>query len=189
MAQYSKVTDANGTTRYKDGSKFVKGDDVPENVKTALGENPDGTVVDELGDVVNPETDTDEGTGDDPDLTPPAPADDSADDSADEDGAGDDGEDDEEDDSEDESQTPPAAPTPAPRKRAARNQEVGGMGFPAKDGKTLSIFSDKPHETVKNVGGHLVPLTLEELQGDASKGVEPKTDAEIIEKLKELGKL
>lgn len=176
MAQYSKVTDANGTTRYKDGSKFVKADDVPENVKTALSESPDGTVVDELADPVNPETDTDEGSGDDDEVqTQTTPADDTTD--ADQDGAGDDGEDDEEEEA------------PAPTRRTARKQEIGGMGFPAKNGKTLSIFSDVPHETVKNVGGIMVPLTMEELQGDASKGVEPKTDAEILEKLKKLGKV
>lgn len=186
MAQYTKSTGDNGSVRYKDGGKFVKADDVPANIKEALEQNPEGTVVDELGDVVNPETDSDEGTGDDPDLTPTTPpADDSAADDADQDGAGDDGE---EDDEEEEPETP--APAPAPRKRASRAKtEVGGMGFPAKDGKTLSIFSDRPHETVKNVGGILVPLTLEELQGDSAKGVEAKTDAEIIEKLKELGKL
>lgn len=193
MAQYTKSTGDNGSVRYKDGGRFVKADDVPANIKEALDANPEGTAVDELGEVVNPETDTDEGTGDDdsvPTNTTPAEDDSTADDAEDgssvaDTGAGDDGEDDEEEDSEE--STP--APAPAPKKRAARKQEIGGMGFPAKNGKTLSIFSDKPHETVKNVGGILVPLTNEELTGDVAKGVEPKTDTEIIEKLKELGKL
>ena len=181
MANYSKVTDANGTTRYKDGSKFVKGDDVPENVKNALAEQPDGTVVDEIGDRVDPTTDTDEGSGDDesvPTNTPPVEDDSTVDDQ--DEGAGDDGEED------DEEEEPEA---PAPRKRSSSKQEIGGMGFPAKNGKTLSIFSNVPHETVKNVGGHMVPLTNEELTGDASKGILPKTDTEIIEKLKKLGKV
>jgi len=187
MAQYTKATGDNGSVRYKDGGKFVKADDVPANVKEALDANPEGTLIDELGDVVDPTTETDEGTGDDDSVptAPPVEDDSTTDDSADEDGAGDDGEDDsEEDDSEEET-----TPAPAPAKRSAKKQEVGNMGFPAKNGKTLSIFSDKPHETVKNVGGILVPLTLEELNGDVAKGVEPKTDTEIIEKLKKLGKL
>lgn len=190
MAQYSKVVSGD-TTRYKDGGKFVKADDVPQNVKDALDTNPEGTVVDELADVVDPSTETDEGSGDDPDVTPPAPADDTT--VADDEGAGDDGEEDtEEDDSTDDTTTPPAAPAPRPaaKPRASRAKtEIGGMGFPAKNGKTLSIFSDKPHETIKNVGGIMVPLTMVELNGDVANGVEPKNDAEIIERLKELGKL
>lgn len=193
MAQYTKSTGDNGSVRYKDGGRFVKADDVPANIKEALDANPEGTAVDELGEVVNPETDTDEGTGDDdsvPTNTTPAEDDSTADDADEGDagssvadtGAGDDGEDDEEEE-------PEAPATPAPAKRSAKKQEIGGMGFPAKNGKTLSIFSDKPHETVKNVGGILVPLTNEELTGDVAKGVEPKTDTEIIEKLKKLGKL
>lgn len=195
MAQYTKKTDANGGVRYKDGSKFVGKDNVPENVKAALDEQPEGTVLDELGDVVDPTTDTDEGSGDDDTVvnnTPPAEDDTTVDDQATDDstedeGAGDDGEDDEEDEAEDPA-TP--APAPAPKPRASRAKtEIGGMGFPAKDGKTLSIFSDVPHETVKNVGGIMVPLTNLELTGDASKGIMPKNDAEIIEKLKKLGKV
>ncbi len=188
MAQYTKSTGDNGSVRYKDGGRFVKADDVPANIKEALDANPEGTVVDELGETVDPTTDTDEGTGDDDSVatTPTPPVDETT---ADDEGAGDDGEDDaeEEDDSEEEPEAP--APAPAPKKRAAKKQEIGGMGFPAKNGKTLSIFSDRPHETVKNVGGILVPLTNDELTGNVAEGVEPKTDTEIIEKLKELGKL
>lgn len=186
MAQYTKKTDANGAVRYKDGSQFVGKDNVPQNIKDALDANPEGTVIDELGDVVDPSTETDEGSGDDDSVAPATPPADETtadeDDESEEEGAGDDGEDDEEEE--------PETPTPAPaKKRAAKKQEIGNMGFPAKNGKTLSIFSDRPHETVKNVGGTLVPLTLEELNGDVAKGVEPKTDTEIIERLKELGKL
>lgn len=196
MAQYTKATGENGSVRYKDGGRFVKADDVPANIKEALEQNPEGTIVDELGDVVDPSTETDEGSGDDDEVpTNTPPADDTTDaDEAGEDGssvadtgAGDDGEDDsEEDDSEEE--PAPAAPAPA-KKRSSKKQEVGNMGFPAKNGKTLSIFSDRPHETVKNVGGIMVPLTLDELNGDPANKVEAKTDTEIIEKLKELGKL
>lgn len=187
MAQYTKSTGDNGSVRYKDGGRFVKADDVPANIKEALDANPEGTAVDELGEVVDPSTDTDEGTGDDEEVqTAPPVTDDTtdADESTEDEGAGDDGEEDDEEEPE-----APAAPTPAPKKRSAAKTETGNMGFPAKNGKTLSIFSDKPHETVKNVGGILVPLTLAELNGDVANGVEPKTDTEIIEKLKKLGKL
>lgn len=187
MAQYTKKTDGNGSVRYKDGSKFVGQKDVPENIKAALDQNPEGTIVDELGDVVDPSTETDEGSEDET-LAPTTPPvedestdeDQADDDSTEDEGAGDDGE-------EDEAEEEPE--TPAPKKRTARKQEIGGMGFPAKDGKTLSIFSDVPHETVKNVGGIMVPLTNVELVGDPAKGIMPKNDAEIIEKLKKLGKV
>lgn len=181
MAQYTKKTDGNGSVRYKDGSKFVGQKDVPQNIKDALEANPEGTVIDELGDVVDPSTETDEGSEDE-NVAPATPPEDEAtdEDQADDEGAGDDGE-------EDEAEEEPEAPAPKPRTRA--KSEVGGMGFPAKDGKTLSIFSNVPHETIKNVGGIMVPLTLVELNGDASKGILPKNDAEIIEKLKKLGKV
>lgn len=57
-----------------------------------------------------------------------------------------------------------------------------GMGYKLnKEGKTLSVFSNKVHETVRFVSGHMVPMTREEY--------DTKTDAEVIEKLKKLGKL
>lgn len=184
MAQYSKVVNGD-SVRYKDGGRFVKADDVPQNIKDALDQNPDGTIVDELGDVVDPSTETDEGSGDDDEVVTNAPQtedDTTTADEADQDGAGDDGEDDEADE-------PEEAPAPKRRTRSSAKTEIGGMGYPAKNGKTLSIFSNKPHETVKNVGGHMVPLTQVELVGDPAKGIEPKTDTEIIERLKELGKI
>lgn len=165
MATFSKVTDANGTTRYKDGSKFVKADDVPETVKTALADAPDGTQVDELGDAIDPSTESDESEDEDAPTTDDTPADDdtSADDATNLD-------------------ADPASVEPIP-------QDEEGMGFKRSKGKTLSIFSNKPHETVKNVAGVMVPLTLEEATGNAQKDIAPKTDAEIIAKLKDLGKL
>ena len=188
MAQFTKVVNGD-SVRYKDGGRFVKAEDVPENVRKSLDEQPQGTILDELGDVVDPTTDSDEGSEDEQlnPQTPPAAEDDST---VDDEGAGDDGE---EDEADDEEETPEETPEAPAKKTAARRSraktEVGGMGFPAKDGKTLSIFSDVPHETVKNVGGIMVPLTNEELVGDASKGIAPKNDAEIIERLKELGKV
>jgi len=64
--------------------------------------------------------------------------------------------------------------------KAPANSEEG-MGFPRIDGKTVDIFNSKPHEVVKYIGGLMVPLTEENYK--------TKTDAEIIEKLKALGKL
>lgn len=176
MAQYTKQVSGDAV-RYKDGGKFVKAEDVTDAAKKTLESAPEGTVVDELGDVVDPSTETDEGSGDDETVptAPQTPPEDESD--ADEEDS-----EEEADDEDDEEEAP------APRARRSR-KEIGGMGYPAKNGKTLSIFSDKPHETVKNVGGHMVPLTLEELNGDPAKGVEPKTDTEIIEKLKKLGKI
>ena len=178
MAQYTKATDASGTTRYKDGTKFVKGADVPANIKEALEGVPDGTIIDELGDVVDTSTDTDEGSDDedlptDPSKSEPNVAEDtsSVDDQGElDDGAGEDVE---------TGLSDPEAAKPAPK--STKNLKIGGMGFPAAKGKTLSVFSDVPHETVKNIGGIMVPLTIKEYA--------EKTDAEIIEKLKELGKI
>lgn len=57
-----------------------------------------------------------------------------------------------------------------------------GMGFKRVNGKTVDIFDGKtPHEAVRFVGGLTVPVTKE--------NYEKKTDAEILEKLKKLGKL
>jgi hypothetical protein len=184
MAQYTKVVNGD-SVRYKDGGKFVKADDVPQNIKDTLEKAPQGTVVDELGDIVDPSTETDEGSGDDesvPTATPPVEDDTTTEDESTEDDESD------EDEADDEEETQEEAPAPKARTSRAKT-EIGGMGFPAKNGKTLSIFSDKPHETVKNVGGIMVPLTLVELNGDRANGVEPKTDTEILEKLKKLGKV
>ena len=56
-----------------------------------------------------------------------------------------------------------------------------GMGFPLIDGKTVDIFTNEPHETVRFVAGKTVPLTI--------KNYEAKTDTEISNKLKEMGLL
>lgn len=62
-----------------------------------------------------------------------------------------------------------------------RNEERG-MGYKMnKEGKTLSIFSNKVHETIRFVNGQTVPVTMEEYR--------TKSDNEIIEKLKEIGKI
>lgn len=87
----------------------------------------------------------------------------------------------EEEDEDEEDNTPP--------QRAAAIQDDEGMGFPRAKGKTLSVFSKKPHETVRNVGNIMVPMTMEEAVGDSNKGIAPKTDAEAIAALKKLGKL
>ncbi len=160
MAQYTKLGN-----RYKDGGRFVAADSVPESAKSILEEAAEGTVVDELGDVVNPETDIDESE----DET--APTADLSDEDLDED--------------EDEDEEPEAEPqivqSKPKRKKQEDEDEETGMGFKRAKGKTLSIFSNVPHETVKHIYGLMVPLTHVEH--------EEKTDAEIIAKLKELGKL
>jgi len=194
MAQYTKATDGNGTVRYKDGSKFVGQADVPDNIKEALANAPEGTIIDELGDVVDPTTESDEGSEDE-DLAPadPAKSDDTTEDTTTVEDQGD------SEPASDPTPEPAQEPTPEPEQpepeapsepsepeegdapEPKADTVIGGMGFPARDGKTLSIFSDAPHETVKNVGGIMVPLTQKEF---ATKG-----DAEIIAKLKELGKI
>lgn len=174
MAQYTKATDSNGTVRYKDGTKFVKGADVPGPVKESLAGVVEGTIVDELGDVVDPSTETDEGTEDEVLPTKQAPVEDATvvDEDADEDEVAEDAEIAEE------------ADEPATVKVQAAKKvkyQIGDMGFPALNGKTVSIFSDVPHETVKNINGILVPVTMEEYK--------TKSDTEIMVRLKELGKI
>lgn len=66
-------------------------------------------------------------------------------------------------------------PTPQP----AGDSE--GFGFKRINGKTVDIFNDKPHETIKFVEGLTVPLTMENYN--------TKTDAEISARLKEIGKI
>lgn len=176
MAQFKKIVGSNGNVRYHNGKAFVSPADVSKVVAAALDELPAGTLVDELGDAINPATDTDEGTEDEVLPTVPPKIEDATT---------------TEDENEDETPAP-TKPVAAPRPRNTTKPaevEMGGMGFPAKGGKTLSVFSDVPHETVKNVGGILVPMTLVELQGDKAKNIEPKTDTEIINRLKELGKI
>lgn len=185
MAQYTKATDANGTVRYKDGTQFVGKANLPQNILTALDENPEGTVIDELGEVVDPTTETDEGSEDENLPTKPAETESETsveDDATEEETEEETQEEETEEESETEEEAPAPAPAPAPAAPSSRaKKEVGGMGFPAAKGKTLSIFSDVPHETVKNIGGVLAPLTHEEYA--------TKTDAEIIIRLKELGKI
>lgn len=65
---------------------------------------------------------------------------------------------------------------------AKANLQEEGMGFKRIDGKTVDIFDGKtPHEAVRYVGGLMVPLSKENF--------EKKTDADILARLKKLGKL
>lgn len=89
---------------------------------------------------------------------------------------------------EDEPEEEEEEPAPVPTQRGSA-QDTDGMGFPRKKGKTVSVISGKPHEAVRNVAGVMVPLTMEEAVGDSNKGIVPVSDAEVIEKLKKLGKL
>lgn len=180
MAKYTKVSskDPSGKTvvRYKDGKNYVDGKDVPEVVRTGLNEVKEGTILDELGDVFDPETDSDESEDEQ------APTGSEEDDAS------------EEDDSDlDEQETPAPKPPKPAAKKAVRNRSTAsdddaddgsgeeGMGFPRVNGKTVDIFDGKtPHTHVKNVGGHMVPLSKE--------NYDTKTDVEILQRLKKLGK-
>ena len=65
---------------------------------------------------------------------------------------------------------------------AGRDQDEAGMGFPRKKGQTVDIFDGKtPHTHIRLVAGLMVPLTQENF--------EKRSDSEIHEKLRELGKL
>lgn len=87
----------------------------------------------------------------------------------------------EETQAEDESTADEEETVKAPASVSETPQSTPGMGFKRVDGKTVSIFSNVPHTAIKNVAGLIVPLTDEEYK--------TKTDAEIIAKLKKLGKL
>lgn len=178
MATYTKVTNASGNVRYRSGNQFVAADDVPASAKKGLEDLSDGQVVDELGDPVETYKGkpiaTDEGSEDEAMPTKQDTTDDTS--TADED--------DEEDDTEEEAPAKPAAKPAARRKAKPAFEEdtEEGMGFPRVDGKTVDIFDGKtPHTHVKNVGGFIVPLSEESFN--------TKTDTEILEKLKELGKI
>lgn len=165
MAQYSKATDASGTTRYKDGNKFVKADNVPENIKEILNNQADGIQVDELGDTVNPETDLDDST----DESAPAPDEDADEDETDED------------------KTPAKPAKAAPEQQPVlpgatpESEEHRGMGFKLVKGKTVDIFDYKtPATHSKFVAGVVVPLSEDSYDN--------KTDQEIITRLDELRK-
>lgn len=97
----------------------------------------------------------------------------------------------EEDEDEDDQADQPEEPAPSRSRRSKADADIEeGMGYPRdKQGKTLSIFSNKPHETVRNVGGVMVPLTFDEAIGNPRTEVAPKTDSEIQEKLRKLGRL
>jgi hypothetical protein len=164
MAKYTKETVKQGdkeVVRYKDGTDYVATNKVPTNVVNALADVKEGIAVDELGDYINPETDTDESEDETaPDNNTPADDDSVAADDVD---AGEE------------------APIP---------QDEEGMGFKRVKGKTVDIFDGKtPHQEVRSVAGVMVPLSRVNALGDPKNDIEPKTDAEIIEKLKKLGKL
>ena len=181
MSKYTKTTttvDGKQTVQYMDGKNPVSGKDVPEVVRTALNEVKEGTIIDELGDVFDPETDLDE-SGDET-ATEVTNNDDEI------------NEDDLDEDDEDQQTPAPKAPEkaekPAPKPRATRRKDTDdgsgeeGMGFPRVNGKTVDIFDGKtPHTHIKNVAGLVVPLSEESFN--------TKTDVEIMEKLKEIGKI
>lgn len=149
MSEYERVVDAKGVVRYKLDGRFVKGSEVPENVKTNLNDVVADTIdeVNEDG-VVEVEAVS----------APAAPQIDDADDVDDESGI------------DDEIVAPKA------------NLQEEGMGFKRVNGKTVDIFDGKtPHDAVRFVGGLTVPVTKDNYTS--------KTDTEILEQLKKLGKI
>lgn len=69
-------------------------------------------------------------------------------------------------------------------RRATAGQEIdeAGMGFKRVNGKTVDVFDGKtPHTHVRFVANIMVPLTKENF--------EKRSDGEIIDKLRELGKV
>lgn len=171
MGQFSKLTDARGVVRYRDeeSSKFVKGEDLPEQVKEILAENDDSTIV-EWSDGVARLVEEKESDGpDDSQVESNVP--DPAVEPVDDEPADGEGEFTDESDGIDYDET-----TPTPD-----NSGEEGMGFPMANGKTLSVFGNQPHETIRYVEGIVVPVTMEEYK--------TKTDAEIVDALRKLGKI
>jgi len=73
------------------------------------------------------------------------------------------------------------ADTPVRKFTSRTPQSDPGMGFPRVKGKTVDIFDGKtPHTHTRLVAGHTVPLS--------AKNFRQRTDAEIEDRLRELGK-
>lgn len=202
MANYSKETkQENGkeVVRYKDGKKYVDGKDVPENVRSALNEVREGTVVDELGDEVEMYNGKPLATGSITDEKAPTKDDLDADDDDDDDSDDDtpqkgnktpddtDVIDDDPNQKKQEKAAQKSKPAAKPRSRKqasddSDDDDVDGMGFPRKNGKTVDIFDSKtPHTHVKPVAGLMVPLSEENFN--------TKSDTQIMERLREMGKI
>lgn len=180
MAEYKRIATKNNNSRYMLDGKFVKKDDVPNNVKEALNEGESDKVrLDESGNVVGvPEEATEEQEGSqeepqkvsmqentedvDPDLSEPEPAQ-------------------EETQSEPEAQeTASQSETPSVRESRVP-QDTAGFGFPRKNGRTLCIFTGEPFTHSRYIAGYVVPMTE-----DAH---DTKTVDQIMSKLEELGKI
>lgn len=201
MGHYSKQTDARGVVRYRDenANQLISKDKLSEEVKKTLADQEDGVKVtvtevegkeqvtvdqpeapaetpaepaepaepeapaEEEAEPAPAEAETDDSEVEEAAPDPAASSDDEADDEADEDSEEGDGID-------TEMQAAPVSKT-----------DESGMGFPMdKQGRTLSIFSKKVHETVKYINGIMVPMTMEEYN--------KKSDKDILAKLKKLGK-
>lgn len=181
MAEYKRIATKNNNSRYMLDGKFVKKDDVPNNVKEALNEGESDKVrLDESGNVVGvPEENAEEqeeaqeepqkvsmqeNTEDvDPDLSEPEPT--------------------QEDTQPDpEPQEEAVAQSEAsPVKESRVPQDTAGFGFPRKNGRTLCIFTGEPFTHSRYIAGYVVPMTK-----DAH---DTKTVDQIMAKLEELGKI
>jgi hypothetical protein len=210
MSEYTSETklkkDGSVSVRYREDNKFVKATEVPEDVKTALGDLDDGVAVDENGLVVEQSEQNNE-----PAKGIPSPETPKALDKAAEAGARPDvkldkpepetrREDelpggsqepvvanpviniDSADDVDDESGLDVEEQDRAARTKAALEGDEEGMGFPRKNGKTVDIFDGKtPHTHVRYVASIMVPVSEENYR--------TKSDGEIIDKLRKLGKI
>ena len=199
MADYEKVVDDKGVVRYKLDGKFVKGSEVPEDVKSDL-ENAKSAQDLNQGDPVPgqgkqevPDTSASEPTEGTPDvrggdiLAPDAPG------IREDEKPGGPQEPtsvqatlapaiDSADDVDDESGEDVEEQDRAARLAAGRDQDEAGMGFKRVKGKTVDIFDNKtPHTRVRFVAGVMVPLSQENFEN--------KSDGEIIEQLRKLKKI
>lgn len=208
-----KVTakkDGGETIRYTKNNKFVKAAEVPEEVQESLSVLSEGAVVDQTGAEVEVEQVDEAAEAAAKAVADAQPSTPKELDKAAAKGAAPDVEPDEvpvttredetpggpqepvvaaplipidtADDVDDESGVDVEEQARANRAAFAQDQDGEGMGFPRKNGKTVDVFDGKtPHTHVRFVANIMVPVSEENFNN--------RTDGEIIEKLRELGKI
>ena len=174
--EVTKSSKGNDVTRYKLNGQLVKASEVPEEVKAELSAPSEEAPVvseDEIvsADEIDEPEETVEDTNEDEKVETeeepvPAPV----------------VELDSPDDVDDESGLDVVEQEAAERLSKTLGEDEEGMGFPRKKGKTVDIFDGKtPHTHIRYVSGLVVPLSEENYN--------TKSDSEIVEKLKKLGKI
>ena len=166
MAEYTRKTDANGVTRYRNATenKQVSAEELEKNfpaLKEELDLADEGTRVESEGmtgdtsSTTNSDGDRDDDTANRNDTN-----------------AEETGNQESDQDNKDSEET-------NPYRRSVPSSEPGMGEFKRVNGKTVDIFDQKtPHTDVRYVGGLMVPLS--------KKNYESKSDAEIYERLEEL---